>query len=246
MRKILFLSQLVVWNLNAYAQPFIEQKQLIDLPTAGTLERGSFEIGLRMFENGGLLGNVAVGITPKFMFGLSYGGANIIGEGDITWNPEPGIQARFRIVDENFVMPAVTIGFNSQGYGAYVDSLNRYINKSRGFYAVGSKNYAVFYNLGFHGGINYSLENDDNDGELNLFAGADLNLNREVRFTLEYDFANNDNENDELFGSGQGYLNAGFQWIFTNLYLQFNLKNLFKNGPDSVSREIKIGYFETF
>ena len=220
---------------------------LMDLPTAGTLERGSFAINLRMFSNGGLLGGVTVGLTPRFMFGISYGGENLIGEGSVNWNPDPGIQARLRLIDENFAMPAVTIGFNSQGYGAYNSTFNRYKTKSRGLFAVASKNYAFIYNLGLHGGINYSFETDDGDKDLNLFLGADLSFNREFRVMAEYDFARNDRRRDMQFGSGRGYLNAGFQWLFSNqLFLQFNLKNIFKNGPESVTREIKIGYFEYF
>jgi hypothetical protein len=217
------------------------------MPTAGALDRGSFAVNLRLFGNGGLLGDVAVGITPRFMLGLSYGGENIIGVGDINWNPRPGIQARMRIIDESYVTPAITLGFDSQGYGAHVDSLNRYINKSRGFFVVASKNYAILHNLGFHGGLNYSLETDDDDKDLNFFLGADLSFNREIRFMLEYDFARNDNENDFRFGAGDGYLNAGAQWAFSDrFFLQFSLKNLFENGPNGITREIKIGYLEYF
>lgn len=245
MKKVVALALfLFVCKINAYAQGYLQPRQLIDLPTAGTLERGSFAIDLRMYHNGGLIGGVAVGISPRFLFGLSFGGENIIGEGDVNWNPDPGFQARFRIVDEGFGMPAVTIGVNSQGYGPYRDG--RYLNKSRGFFGVVSKNYAIFYNLGIHGGLNYSFEDDD-EKDLNFFVGADLSFSREVRAILEYDLANNDNENDDKFGSGTGYLNTALQWSFSDrLFLQFNLKNLFKNGPRQVTREFKIGYFEFF
>lgn len=249
MKKIFCLLLFVLlWTIDLKAQHLVEQRILIDLPTAGTLERGSFNIKLRIFANGGLLGGVAVGITPRFMFGISYGGENIIGQGDVNWNPNPGIQARIRIIDESFTMPAIVLGFNSQGYGAYNDSLNRYANKSRGFFAAASKNYAFLFNLGLHGGVNYSLENDDDDDDINFFLGADLSFSREFRVVIEYDSALNDN-NDRGFGSGKGYLNAGFQWSFSDrLFLEFNLKNILENGPDNLhtSREIKIGYFEYF
>ncbi len=231
----------------AFAQQYVEQRQLIDLPTAGTLDRGSYAIDLRMFANGGLLGRVSVGLSPRFMFGISYGGENIIGEGDIDWNPDPGIQARLRVLDETFVLPAVTLGFDSQGYGKYDNALNRYETKSRGIFAVASKNYAILFNLGLHAGLNVSLEDDDDDNELNFFLGADFSLNREVRAFAEYDFGINDNENDLQFGSGTGYFNAGVQWGFSDrLFLQVNLKNLFENGSNHVAREFKIGYFEYF
>ena len=94
--------------------------------------------------------------------------------------------------------------------------------------------------------MNSSLETDD-EKDINFFLGADLNLNREVRIILEYDFAINDNSTGAQFGSGSGYLNAGAQWSFSDrLFLQFNLKNLLKKGPGQVTREFKIGYFEYF
>ncbi|MFQ5729853.1 MAG: hypothetical protein ACE5GN_05795, partial [Waddliaceae bacterium] len=114
-RKWPFLLLLFFYASQVSAQGNQQTRELIDLPTAGTLERGSFSIDLRMYNNGGLIGGVAVGISPRFMFGLSYGGENIIGEGDVNWNPNPGIQARFRVIDESFASPAVTIGFSSQG-----------------------------------------------------------------------------------------------------------------------------------
>lgn len=246
MKRVGLFLLIFVFVINANAQGFRQQsRQLVDLPTAGTLERGSFAIDIRMYNNGGLIGGVAVGISPRFMFGLSFGGENIIGEGGVNWNENPGIQARFRIIDESFGMPAVIIGFDSQGYGAYRKGSKRYANKSRGFFGVVSKNYAFFYNLGLHGGVNYSLETVD-EKDINFFLGADLNLNREVRIILEYDFAINDNT-EAQFGSGSGYLNGGAQWSFSDrLFLQFNLKNLLKNGPGQVTREFKIGYFEYF
>ncbi len=248
MKKIVILVVLgLIWTVNVNAQRAMQHRHLIDLPTAGTLERGSFAINLRMFNNGGLLSGVTVGISPRFMFGISYGGEKIIGTGGVNLNPQPGIQARFRVIDENMVMPAITLGFNSQGYGAYSDSSKRYINKSRGLFAVASKNYAFFYNLGIHGGINYSLEKEDNDEGLNVFFGVDISFNREIRIIMEYDLARNDNSDETHFGSGDGYLNAGVQWTFSDrLFLQFNLKNLVKNGTNDVTREFKIGYFEYF
>jgi len=255
-RIILFFLFIITPGLQGQWAP--QQRLLIDLPTAGTLDRGSYEIRLRMFDNGGLIGSVGVGISDRFMFGLSYGGENIIGAGDINWNPDPGIQARFRVIDEDFSLPAVTIGFDSQGFGPFlkqqkVDSsgktqkIERFTNKSRGFFAVATKNYALFHNLGFHGGVNVSLEDEDNDQDLNFFIGADLSFNREFKVLAEYDFAWNDNENDKEFGSGDGYLNLGGQWTFSDrLVLQFHLKNVFENGPGKITREFKVGYFEYF
>ena len=47
-----------------------------------------------------------------------------------------GFSARLRLVEENIAVPAIDVGFSSQGKGAYVESLHRYSIKSPGFYAV--------------------------------------------------------------------------------------------------------------
>lgn len=243
----LILGVILISATGTFAQRITQQPLLIDMPTAATLDRGSYDLRLRMFANGGLIGGVAVGISNRFMFGLSFGGENIIGEGKVNWNPEPAIQARFRLIDEDYSLPAVTLGFDSQGFGAHVDSLDRFVNKSRGLFAVATKNYAVLHNFGIHGGINYSLENKDDDKGINIFMGADLSFNREFRVLVEYDLARNDNEHDTQFGSGDGYLNAGLQWAFSDrLFLQFHLKNLLENGARNITREFKISYFEYF
>jgi len=247
-RAIVLTAICLTFVANATAQYAQVSPRLVDLPTAGTLERGSYQIDLRSYTGGGLLASVNVGITERVLLGMSYGGLNLIGEGDVNWNPEPGIEARVRVIDENFTnMPAVTIGFDSQGFGPYSDSFERYETKSRGLFVVATKNYAMLENLGLHVGLNWSLERDDKDKELNVFIGGDLSLNPEFHLFAEYDFANNDNENDSVFGSGNGYFNGGIRWLFARqLFLQFNFKNLFENGPNRIRREFRVGYYELF
>jgi len=144
-------------------------------------------------------------------------------------------------------LPAVSFGFDSQGYGRYDEDNKRYQFKSRGAYVVASKNFGLLYGLGFHGGANYSFETEDGDKDFNLFWGIDVIFNREFRAFIEYDLANNDNELKDTYGSGSGYMNTGFQWTFSDqLFLQFDVKNLLKNGPHDIIREFRIEYMEFF
>ncbi len=251
MRRIfgagLLLSLIFLLSFPLFAQ-HMQPTLLIDTPTAGTLDRGSYTVGLRLYPYGGVLGSISVGLSARATFGVSFGGENIIGEGNVHWNPAPGVHVRYRIIDENIVLPAVTVGFNSQGYGAYLKDLKRYMVKSRGFFVVASKNYAFLGDLSFHGGANYSLETHDGDSDLNFFAGVIKSLNPDLWFVAEYDFAINDNEDNSL-GSGKGYLNAALRWIFAKqLYVQFSLKNILENKKNIpyANREIKIVYQEHF
>ena len=156
-----------------------EQRTLINRPTAGSLERGSYDIELRMYPGGGLLGGIAVGLTERITFGTSFGGLNIIGEGEVIWNPRPEANIKYRLMEESYSAPALSIGFNGQGFGSWSDSLSRYQIKSPGVYAALSKNYSMIGNLGFHAGVNLSLEKDDGDEDINLWVGFRCSLSQQ-------------------------------------------------------------------
>ncbi len=232
----------------AYPQPDL----LINTPTAGSLDRGSYSTELRMMPDGGVLGGIKVGLTGRFMLGLSYGGSHIIGEDSVEWNPEPGVQVKYRLINEDYSWPALAIGFNSQGYHQYLPGPARYELKSSGFYAVLSKNYQFLGNLGLHAGVNYSLETGDDDNDPNLFVGIDKDINEEIALMVEYDTALNDNNTDRgdvVQRHGRGYLNAGVRWTFAEkFHIEFDVNNLLRNKRtvDTVSREIKAVYIEYF
>lgn len=249
-RKMRVLLTLLALPAVLYAQDIAisEQRTLINRPTAGSLERGSYDIELRMYPGGGMLGGISVGLTERITFGTSYGGLNIIGEGEVIWNPRPEANIKYRLMEESYSAPALSIGFNGQGFGKWDETRKRYQIKSPGVYAALSKNYSMVGNLGFHAGVNLSLEDDDGDGDPNLWVGFDKSINEEISFLGEYDFAINDNE-DNTLGSGNGYLNAALRWAFVEeLIIELNVNNLLGNrkDTDSASREIKIIYVEFF
>lgn len=245
---------------------------LIDNPTANILSRVDYvesgslfnkkkiqvlkrevEFGLRMYTDGGVLGSITVGIMEKLMFGFSYGGRNLLGQGAAKVNDAPGINLRYVLFPEGANAPGVALGFDSQGYGIYFSNLRRYQNKSKGVYVTASKNLDVTRDsgIGLHGGINYSLEAKDKDDDLNFFCGATLRVEKNLILLWEYDFATNDNE-DQAFGSGKGYMNAAIKaFISRRLAIEFDIKNLLKNNKTiedellpALNRELKIIYYE--
>ena len=222
--------------------------ELIDTPTAGTLPHKSGSIDYRLYSNGGVLAGGAFGFMDRVNAALYFGGDNIIGDGAVNWNPQVGIDIRLRVINESNVFPAIAAGFSTQGWGGYSEQFDRYAVKAKGFYLIASRNYWLMGNLGFHGGINKSLENDDGDGDLNIFVGIDRGLIYGFEILAEYDFAFNDNGTGR-FGKGDGYLNAGIRWAVTsNYYIEVDFKNLTKNRPDAaeISRELKFGFMTVF
>lgn len=244
-RWVVTLVLVLISAVIAWAQEEVEPRKLIDLPTAGLLPRGSYDFEVRLYPEGGLLAGVSVGLTDRLLLGVSWGGAKVIGHQDPELNSNPGIQVKYRLYEETASRPAVALGFDSQGYGAWVDSLNRYEVKSKGVYVALAKNYVFWGRLGVHGGINYSLEGDDRDP--NLYIGLDKSINPEISVLAEYDLAINDNE--EELGLERGYLNVALRWGFAHkLHLELDFKNLLKNtqGWETYSREIRIVYLEFF
>jgi hypothetical protein len=255
--KILILSLFAAVNINfVSAQSYagsaatVEPIMLVDKPTAGLLKRGSYSVSSNFFQRGGILFGIAVGVFEPFTFGISYGGTGIIGKDSINMNPMPGVNAKLRLVGEGIIMPALAIGFDSQGKEPYLsaDSLKRYTIKSPGVYVVASKNYAILGNLSIHGGFNKSLETGDGDGDLNMFAGAEKSLSSDISIMLEYDFGVNDNHGHAL-GRGNGYLNFGFRWAWgKGLVVGFDLKDISKNQDNVIvgNRTIQIDYNSEF
>lgn len=245
---------------------------LIDNPTANILSRVDFvetgtlfnkrkvpvlmrevQFEIRLYNDGGVLGAITAGLMEKLMFGISYGGRNLLGQGKALVNDAPGVNLRYVLYNETETRPAIALGFDSQGYGIYFSNLKRYQIKSKGIFLTTSKNLDVTKDsgIGLHGGINYSLEDRDNDKDLNFFCGATVRVEKNLVLLWEYDFATNDNEGKAL-GAGKGYMNAAIKaFISKRFAIEFDIKNLLKNNKEvegvlvpALNRELKIIYYE--
>jgi len=214
---------LLNFNFSQVEQPY-PPTHLVSIPTSGTMLKGAYEYGTILTQNGGILSSLNVGFTDNFTFGVSFGFQDFIGNEKPTINkPSPEVQLKYRIFDETNIMPAVTYGIDTQGYGRYiktrevlkeripqekllfpdlvnVDStvisipVNRYEKKAFGLYMVLSKNWNMLGNLGGHVGISKNfIEVTDGDKDFNLFFGIDKELNRSFSLLMEYDAALNDN-----------------------------------------------------
>ena len=246
---VLLISIVHLVNGQEYPPP----TDLISVPTAGTLMRGSFSMDMRIQDEGGLVLGLSAGITDRFQFGMSFGSPNLIGDENLEWYPRPEAKLKYLIVDENLSMPAFALGLNTQGSGDYVDTLQRYEIKALGLYGAMSKNWkSPLGNIGLHTGLNYSfLETEDGDSDPNLFFGMDVEFNPEFSFLLEYNSALNENGMTArtMSVSKGGYLNSALRWSFVeSLHLELHLNNLlFDNEEvDYFKRELKITYIEYF
>lgn len=197
---------------NRVPLPQLPPLGLVDMPTAGILERSTYEAELRAFDQGGVILRMRLGVSDHFQVGVSYGGRRILGEGSPEWYERPELQAKLRLVDETVRSPALAIGVESQGVGPYSESAERYQFKAPGLFMVLSKSYAFLSGFGLHGGVTYNpLEGSEDRGRPDLFVGVDVSLREGVYFLAEYDAAFDDHDSDvfPLRHGGRGYLNVG-------------------------------------
>jgi hypothetical protein len=232
-----------------YTDEIQPPRRMIDAPTAGTLQKGSFDTELRAFPDGGLLGILQIGLTSRWQIGLSYGGSEVISSNDPTWNPRMQFLTKLQLISESMAFPGVAVGFEDQGFGLWVDSLDRYQIKSKGFYAVTSKGYrGTNFTSSLHGGLNYSREDRDDD-DLSFFFGVDMIFDNNLGFVTEFDMALNDDRTPLSLGRGRGYLNAGVRWLLLDrVFVEGVLKDLLQNrrDTDTFGRELRLLYFESF
>jgi hypothetical protein len=219
----------------------LEPRTIVDLPTAGMLDRGAMGWDLEFYQDGGLLAGVSYGVFDWWSVGISYGGSGLVGSGTPVMNPLPGFEIRFRPLEENIALPAIVLGFSSQGRGAYMPASDRYTYKSPGFFATLSKNYMMLGFLSLHAGVNYSLERADGDRDMNVFFGADKTLLPFVSVVMEYNLALNDNSSGS---NGRGYLSAGLRCSFGGgATFGFFFKDMLKNS-ENVSFANRTASFE--
>ena len=226
----------------------IEPRYLVDLPTAGVLPHTSFAFDMEFYQSDGLLAGVSFGLFNRVILGASYGGTRIIGTESPSWNKHAGMAIKIRFLDETDALPAIAVGYSSQGKGSYVDSLQRYTVKSPGLYAAASKNYRLLGFLSVHGGVNYSLEREDGSTGPNAYAGAEKSIGPFASAVAEYNFGLNDN-NSRALGEGKGYLNAGLRASIGNGFtLGLYLKDIFQNQKDVTfgDRTLQIEYIARF
>ena len=253
MKRIRYYFLFLSFVLNAQSYP--PPSSLITLPTAGTLQRGSFALEMRIQKFGGLTSSISVGLTDRFQLGISYGSANLIGDDSLIWYPKPETNLKYLLIDESETSPGISLGIDTQGLGKFNsdDSLMRYDTKALGLFAVASKNWVTpLGNLGWHFGSNYNfVETNDNDKDVNFFMGFDIEFNPELSIMLEYNAALNENNmtSKNIAISRGGYLNAGIRWTFVErLHIEMDFNNLMfdKKKVDYFNREIKITYIEYF
>src|SRR5579862_3139012 len=245
---LLALAQTAFAQSTAGSDATAEPRYLIDVPTAGMLANRTMIVDLNYFQDGGVLAGMSVGLFNRLLIGASFGGTNLVGVQAPQWNKNPGWNVKLRLMEESIMMPAIALGFDSQGKDGYIDSAGRYTIKSTGFYAVGSKNFLCLWFLAISGGLNYSLEDAEQNKNINGFVGVEKTIGPFISAIGEYNAAWNDQSHQSL-GRGRGYINLGVRSSFGNGFtIGLNLKDVLRNQQDiSIgNRTLQLEYIRSF
>lgn len=254
----LVIYTLLILSTLLYSQQESYSNKLIDKPSASILGKGKVELDGRVYTAGGVQVAINAGVFDNVEIGIAYGASEVISNQEPDWNGQPGVRLKILAMKEDYYMPNLAIGFDSQGFGRWItdeenDNEERYTFKAPGFYAVATKNFFIAGNLGMlgvHGGINYSIiEKKDKDDKINAFIGLDKDIGPNFLFTAEYDFAFNDRFDELSETEKKGYLNAGLKWkVSPEFSLELVMKDLLKNKSVASESEriIRFTYKKSF
>lgn len=249
-RPILFGALALSIGAVPCAAQQLEDIAVIDSPTAGVVPHGGYVFYGSVGPQSSFLFAVKVGFFDRVMLGVSFGLQRFIGRGEMSVNDRPGFEARVRVIEEGESRPALALGIDTQGEDSYIEADERYERKSKGIYAVVSKNYRLIDDFSIHAGANYSLEDRD-EGGVDAFAGLDFGIVEGFSLLLEYSPALNDNDTNVATRrtKGKGYLDAGLRVDYGgNLRFKLLFKDLMGNyRPESgVMRSVEVYYIGAF
>lgn len=222
---------------------------MINSPTAGLLSHGEYHIQGRIGPESSILLGLRVGVKDRVHLGVSFGMQEVFSYEKIEINDRVGFQFRIRLLGEDDRRPGLALGFNSQGDGSWSEEYKRYDRKSKGLYAVISRNWKIPVGyLSLHGGINYSFEDDDDD-DPNAFASVDWEAITGLDFIFDFDGAINDNLDDGRYGGGGIYIDGAIRVTYgENLQMMLIFKDLTENYTEErrIGREFEIAFFDFF
>ncbi|MBD3347800.1 MAG: hypothetical protein GF400_01235 [Candidatus Eisenbacteria bacterium] len=240
--KVLLLAVLLVpTGALAAGEQFID---LVDVPSAHTLPRGAYSLGLRVVPDGGIIAGLRVGVTPYLQVGVSYGAGNVVGTGEPDWNDRVEFDIKLRLAEEQTVIPALAAGYDSRGYGSQLED-GGYEKASVGFHLTASKTLPFSEYWQAHFGVSRTMEEERVKPD--LYAGATARFSQEFSVAVEYQLG--DDRKDRSPGSKNGYLNAGLRWVFAGeLELSIHFRNLTgRSGtPELASRSLAFVFYDSF
>ncbi len=253
-KHLILLTLLIICTGELFSQgsagskAYYETRNLVDMPTAGVIPKGTFSVYGQGFSEGGLLCALDFAPFKNFNIGLSYSGSHLIGDGNMTVQGLPGVNMKFRFIDESLDFPAIAAGIDIQGRGHFSPEEKRFQTLSPGVFVAVSKYYKWFLgSISVHGGVNYSFEAPPEDRVPNFYLGFEHSIGSIASLNMEYNANIDDNNNKFL--QKRGLLNAALRLTLTGGFtLELQARDLLQhyNGAGGMSRCLSIEYIGVY
>ncbi len=203
-----------------------ESRYIVDMPTAGILKKMDYSIYTGFMNEGNVFVEFNFAPIDWLNVAMAFSGNNIIGNDDPEFQNYPSIHLKARVLNETMKIPAIVLGFSTQGKGLWFSGSERFETFSPGLYMSFSKNYKWdLGSLAFHGGINYSIEPEPDNRSINLWLGLEQSIGKYFALNAEYNAGF-----DEIIKDNQNKVNLSLRTsLMSGLTVEFQIKNLFND-----------------
>ncbi len=226
MRKFLYpFLILASFSSQLHAQNYVRNTSVIDTPTAFTVPRGTYQMSLLAYEQGGVEFKAFIGIADFFYFGGSFDMENAIGKEKPILNV-PGFITKLKFTDgwESFPI-SLAIGYDSFYIGQEGKTYNRRNRVDRvihgPYFVVTKPIYILDDEQHIHFGVRMPMQPDYVPEDTAYFLSLDVPLGEYFIFKAEmervyYNFTRPDEwlYNIGLRFSYQRHLGVEFDFMF--------------------------------
>jgi len=224
-----------------------ESRYIVDMPTAGVIPKYTYSAIAVLSGNDGIMTEISASPFTNVNLGISFGGSYLLGANKAEWQRLPGFHLRVRLLDEKINLPAILLGFSSQGRGSYSNKSNTYQSISPGFFLAFSKNYYwILGNLALHGGINYTLEPEPESHIPNLYFGFEQSVANNLAVNMELNPNTISNKISNY--TDKALFNTCIRWsVIPQFTVELHFRDiLLNNGNNSPWRGIALEYINSF
>ena len=204
---------------------------IVDMPTARILPTKAYRVSGLIMQESGILTQVQYGLTKNVNLGFSYSAMPFLGEGDPILQPLLLFEVRARLYAEKKNRPAIVLGVNSQGLGAW-ENKRRFEFNAPGIYVSASKNIKWEAGvLSLHGGVNFPIMPSAYSYTPGAFVGIEQSFYKNVTIATEYSGTWNE---DPAFMNSNGLLNCAIKYSpFKGVNLTLQMRDLLESRANA-------------
>lgn len=229
MKKKIVLCALIIAGFSVYL-PAEDAIDLIDTQTTETLDRGFFNVGFFLYDNGGIYARTLIGMTEQLTLGVSESVDNAIGSDAAVWHI-PSVYVKVRLFHGAPDKIHLALGFAPQTYSRMG---YQYDKQVQSVYLVARKGFNFFvpdvYQF-LHAGVRYPVlpEEYRKKNRVNLFFGLSSRIGPDFEIKGEIENIAFHDEEKPLYNFSCAYyfsemfsLELAFQYRFVDESFEFN------------------------